>query len=282
MNVKESNSRIINVLISYFPEIFEDATFNLKKFKSKKNLVYKIEFTEKIVGFPKEIVVKFFRTQNADKEKSILEKLEQEGILVPKILFYKKRCMILENIEGENLCDFINDQLAEVNDLKKVTDYIRDRIVFSIKKLSLWLANLHKKNILTSSTMEKAIVLNKGDTRLRDFILSAVNDEIYGLDFEDCYEGNHIDDLAWVCCALLDTNPGIFEIKDLELAPLTLKIDLINIFLKEYYKSNSTFKFDFHYFAEKLIENLNIVIERRDAFGIIDSTKILKSLGRKL
>ena len=34
---------------------------------------------------------------------------------------------------------------------------------------------------------------------------------MFGVDFEDSYEGNHIDDIAWICCSLLDTKPGLFE-----------------------------------------------------------------------
>jgi hypothetical protein len=41
------------------------------------------------------------------------------------------------------------------------------------------------------------------------------------------------------------------------------KVDLINLFLGEYHQINLQFYFSFNYFAEKLIENLNIVIRRR-------------------
>ena len=97
--------------------------------------------------------------------------------------------------------------------------------------------------------------------------------KIYGLDFEDSYPGNHLDDIAWICCALLDTNPGIFQLE----VPKH-KIKLINEFLTGYYKINKDFKFDFEYFARRLIENINLVIERRNIdLGIVSKESILKN-----
>jgi len=43
----------------------------------------------------------------------------------------------------------------------------------------------------------------------------------------------------------------------------THKIELINAFLEKYYQINDNFHFDFDYFADQLIEFLNIVIKRR-------------------
>ncbi|GAI86577.1 unnamed protein product [marine sediment metagenome] len=125
--------------------------------------------------------------------------------------------------------------------------------------------------------MHTKLILNKGDTRLRDFIIDFSSDKLYGFDFEDSYEGNHIDDLAWICCALLDTNPGVFEI--IEPNQPKHKIELINIFLKNYYQINSGFHFSFNYFAERLVEDLNIVIKRRDLDpGFIRKNTILKNI----
>ena len=54
----------------------------------------------------------------------------------------------------------------------------------------------------------------------------------------------------------------------------THKIKLINLFLKTYYRINKTFHFNFDYFAERLIEFLNLVIKRRS----LDLSQVRKSV----
>ncbi|MFX1503746.1 MAG: hypothetical protein ACFFDH_22485, partial [Promethearchaeota archaeon] len=125
---------------------------------------------------------------------------------------------------------------------------------------------------------KKKYVLCKGDTRLRDFIYDEIKDIIYAVDFEDALEGNHLIDLAWICTSLLDTDPGIFEMKEPK-----HKIDLINIFLKKYYQNNPKFPFVFNYLAEKIIENLNIVIERRNLpYGTVSKDKIFADIFKEI
>ena len=125
---------------------------------------------------------------------------------------------------------------------------------------------------------DELFVLNKGDTRLRDFIIDPSSEILYGVDFEDSYEGNHMDDLAWICCSLLDTTPGLFDMDEPK-----HKIDLINIFLKKYYQTNSSFQFDFNYFTEKIIGYLNIVIERRNLpYGPIRTTSFIEDISKEI
>ena len=125
---------------------------------------------------------------------------------------------------------------------------------------------------------KRKYVLCKGDTRLRDFIYDSMNDNLYAVDFEDAYEGNHMDDLAWICTSLLDTDPGIFEMEEPK-----HKVDLINIFLRKYYRTNPKFSFDFNYLAEKIIDNLNIVIERRNLpYGTISRTLFLDDISKEI
>ena len=107
-------------------------------------------------------------------------------------------------------------------------------------------------------SIENVIALNKGDTRLRDFIVNFSTNTLYGVDFENAYEAHYLEDISWICCSLIDTNPGIFE-----LTVPSHKIELINIFLKEYYNINKDFLFSFEKFSELLIRNLNQVIKRR-------------------
>ncbi|MHA1488977.1 MAG: RIO1 family regulatory kinase/ATPase domain-containing protein [Promethearchaeota archaeon] len=252
--------------------------FSLNRLPSKKNWVYRLKFEKKPKNYPEQLVIKIFRTNNAEKEYRTLKKLETQELLVPKVLFFKRPYLILENIDGINLCDFINENLMEVTQLKDLSQKMQKDLIYSIEMLANWISLIHDKNIVTKRNTSEIIVLNKGDTRLRDFILNFSKKTLHGCDFEESYEGNHVDDLAWICCSLLDTDPGIFETSEPK-----HKIELINIFLKKYYQLNKNFSFSFNYFADRLIENLNVVIERRGLdISPVRKASILKNINENL
>ena len=259
------------------PRIIGSNDFTLERLSSKKNIVYELAFKKKPNKFPKEVILKLFRTNYAEKEYEALIKLEKQELSIPKVLFFEKPYLILKKLEGVNLCDFINDNLVNITALDELDLEIRDKILVSVNKLAEWIAKLHRENVINKKDTLEIIVLNKGDTRLRDFIYNVTKNVIYGIDFEESYEGNFLDDLAWICCSLLDTNPGIFEITEPK-----HKIELINYFLKEYFRINKKFLFSFNYFAEKLIDYLNIVIERRALeLSPFRKSVILRSLSKK-
>lgn len=261
-----------------FPELVDKFNhFILTQFQSKKNKVVHLTFNRKTESLPKEVVIKIFTNDNADTEYDTLKQLYEQEILVPKIIFYKKPFLILEKIEGINLCDFINDKLLEVADLDSLDSITKQELLMCIEKLANWVSKLHTNNIVEDKEHSHVKVLNKGDTRLRDFIYNPSDNKMFGLDFEDSYEGHHIDDIAWICCSLLDTNPGIFE----QTVPL-VKIELINIFLKSYYRINPETHFDFKYFTEKLIENLNTVMNRRGIDMILNKDNFIKEISRDM
>ena len=265
---------IINDLINEVSELSEG--FSLYQCKSKKNFVYDLVFQKRPQVFPKQLILKMFQTENAVYEYNMYKKLDAQNLPIPKVLLFKKPYLLLEKINGINLCDLVNNNLVNMVKLDDLNPTTLDMILFSIKKLASWLAQLHRLNIIKKTDSSEIIVLNKGDTRLRDFVMNFRSEILYGFDFEDAYEGNYLDDLAWICCALLDTDPGIFEMFE----PIH-KTELINIFLKEYFRINSDFQFSFQYFAEKLIENLNIVIKRRSLeFGPVSKDSILKDISK--
>jgi hypothetical protein len=240
--------------------------------------VVHVIFDKILQDFPQEFIIKFFRTKNIVSENNILTRLKNQHFHVPEILSLKKPYLILEKIEGINLCDFINDSLKNTEKLEDLDSNLKTQITSSIEILAEWLAQLHKKNTVRKRRSEKLFVLNKGDTRLRDFILDPLDKIMYGVDFEDSYEGNHMDDLAWICCSLLDTSPGLFDMDEPK-----HKIDLINIFLRKYYQMNSSFQFDFNYFTEKMIGHLNIVIERRNLpYGPIRTTSFIEDISKQI
>ncbi len=278
MVAEKIEQKIINDLKEELPELALGGknNFSLNQYKSKKNFVYDLIFTKKPKNFPKELILKIFRTENAEHEYNIYKRLEKQNISIPKVLFFNNPYLLLEKVKGINLCDVINNNLINKIKLDELNPSVLDLLVLSIHKLAAWIAHLHSQNIVNKTDPSNIIVLNKGDTRLRDFIIDISNETVYGFDFEDAYEGNYLDDLVWICCALLDTDPGIFEMFE----PVH-KTELINIFLKEYFRINTNFQFSFQYFAEKLIENLNIVIERRSLeFGPVSKDSILQNISK--
>lgn len=273
MELLKIRKELIIHLKEDFPELVDKFNhFILSQFQSKKNTVVHLIFNRKTESLPKEVIIKIFRNNNADKEYDTLKQLYEQEILVPKILFYKKPYLILEKIEGINLCDFINDRRLKVADLDSLDAITKKELLMSIEELANWLSNLHTNNVLKDSK-----VLNKGDTRLRDFIYNPSDNKIYGLDFEESYEGNHIDDITWICCSLLDTNPGIFEIG----YPKS-KIELINHFLKNYYRITPSTHFDFNYFTLKLIDNLNTVMKRRGIEMVLSRDAFIKGMSKDM
>jgi len=276
MELLNIRKEIILNLKEDIPELVDKFNhFILKPLPSKKNSVSELIFNKKTENYPKEFIIKIFRTHNIENEYLTLKKLQKQKLPVPKILFYKAPFLLLEKFNGINLCDLINNNLMKVESLDNLDSEIKKKIIISIDKLANWLAQLHSNNIIGKN--EDTIVLNKGDTRLRDFIYEQSDHSLYGTDFEDSYEGNHIDDIAWICCSLLDTKPGIFEVIDPK-----PKIELVNIFIKNYYNHNKNFHFNFKYFAERLIENLNIVMKRRNIKLSLDKSNFIDYISKEI
>ncbi|MFW9866922.1 MAG: hypothetical protein ACFFEN_12575 [Candidatus Thorarchaeota archaeon] len=279
MSLQKIKSKIRKDLKGVIPE-FRDENFNfeIQELPSKQNLVLSLTFEKEPQNFPKESIIKIFKTKNIVSENNILTRLKNQHFNVPKILKLKKPYLILEKINGVNLCDLINDNLKGKEELEDLNPDLKNQIIWSIEKLAEWLAQMHDKNHVRKKKSDELFVLNKGDSRLRDFIINFSEGAVYGLDFEDSYEGNHMDDLAWVCCSLLDTSPGLFDMDEPK-----HKIELINIFLKKYYQISSSFHFDFNYLAEKIIEHLNVVIIRRNLpYGPINKTTFLEDISEEI
>jgi len=279
MSLQKIKSKIAKDLKGVIPEFRnKEYDFNITELESRKNSVINLVFDKKPLSFPKEFIIKIFKTKNIVSENNILIRLKNQNFRVPKVLGLKKPYLILEKVQGINLCDFVNDNLRDTEELNDLTSDIKKQVIQSIERLAEWLGQLHEKNTVSKHKSKELFVLNKGDTRLRDFIIDFSTDTLYGVDFEDAYEGNHMDDLAWICCSLLDTNPGLFDMDEPK-----HKIELINLFLKKYYRETSSFQFDFNYLAEKIIEHLNIVIERRNLpYGTVSKDKFITDISKEI
>jgi aminoglycoside phosphotransferase len=261
------------------PDLFHSSIeFKLKKVLSKKNSVFNIEFNEKPKNYPKELILKMFITDNLQNEYITLQKLNTQELEVPEVYVKGENYILIEKIHGKNLCDLVNDSLKVNKHISELDSSITLPLISAIKRLANWFSKLHIKNIHYEKNEIQFTVLNKGDARLRDFIFNSDSNVVYGVDFEESYIGSHMDDLAWVCCSLLDTNPGIFQNE----IPKH-KIDLIILFLNTYYDSNKEFNFSLNYFAQKLIEYINIVIERRSLnIGTLNVDVVISKLSKNL
>jgi hypothetical protein len=278
MDLQKVQTRMIRDLRHQIPELISE-NIQVSELPSKKNQVIKVLFEKKPSKLPKEIVIKIFRTKNIAHEINILNRLKNQNFDVPSILFFQKPYLILEKVKGVNLCDFINEKLKGTKTLDELELNVKNEIIKSVEKLAEFFAQFHEKNFVRKRyKAKKKYVLCKGDTRLRDFIFNSDTGVLYAVDFEDSYEGNHLDDLAWICTSLLDTNPGLFEMEEPK-----HKIELINIFLRKYYQNNVRFPFKFNYLAEQIIENLNIVIERRNLpFGTVSKDKFIEDISKEI
>ncbi|MFX1452619.1 MAG: hypothetical protein ACFFCM_17410 [Promethearchaeota archaeon] len=278
MDLQKIQSKLVKDLKQQIPGLDLD-NIKIDELPSRKNTVINVIFDKKPSKLPKEVVIKIFRTNNIANEINILNRLKNQKLHVPNILFFQKPYLILEKLSGINLCDFINEKLQGKQTLDELDSKERNEIILSIGKLAEFLAQLHEKNFVRKRyKAKKKFVLCKGDTRLRDFIFDPRNSILYAVDFEEAYEGNALDDLAWICTSLLDTDPGLFEMEEPK-----HKIELINIFLRKYYQNNVRFPFNFNYLAKQIIENLNIVIERRNLpFGTFSKDKFIEDLSKEI
>ena len=278
MDLQKVQTRMIRDLEHQIPELTQK-NIQITELPSKKNSVINVMFEKKPSKLPKEVVIKIFHTKNIAHEINILNRLKNQNFHIPRILFFQNPYLILEKVKGINLCDFINEKLKGKESLDELETNVKNEIIKSIEKLAEFLAQFHEKNFVRKRyKVKKKYVLCKGDTRLRDFIFNSEDGILYAVDFEDSYEGNHLDDLAWICTSLLDTDPGLFEMEEPK-----HKMELINIFLRNYYQNNIRFPFKFNYLAEKIIENLNIVIERRNLpFGTVSKDKFIENISKEI
>jgi tRNA A-37 threonylcarbamoyl transferase component Bud32 len=95
--------------------------------------------------------------------------------------------IIMKYIFGKNLCDVINCKDVSIDNKTKM-----------IIDLAKWFFNFHnhfKKN-------NNFII--RGDSNLRNFI---VNNQIWGVDFEESRIGNPIEDISSMIASILSTHP---------------------------------------------------------------------------
>lgn len=248
-NVKEPNLKkeVLRDLKEILPEI-EITT--IKNLKAGKNLIFLISLKNPQT-LPEEIIIKKISTKSFITEHENLISNYQKGILVPKIYAFKKPYILMEKIDGFNLCDLLNDDL---DNSTENSIYIVKKEIF--EKLAEWLYQYHEINI-TTEKKSQILVRNKGDLRLKNFIYH--EKKIYGIDFENVYEGIPENDIAEVIVSIITTSPGdIFRDELLE-----FKLNLILDFLLRYMKINTKFIISNNEIVKCLYSHLKIVAKRR-------------------
>ncbi len=170
-------------------------------FKSKKNSVQRIEYRGK------DYVVKKYDQEFIDgleKELDLLRRCEEKGIAVPEVLESSEDTLILEYIPGES-CKELYDTTIGDEKKKEILSEIAD-----------WLSRFH------TSFEER-----RGDSILANFILS--EDKIYGIDFEEAEENDHLRDVGDLCASILRLRPAFTE----------KRFSMVDHFIEMYLSSSS-------------------------------------------
>ena len=156
-----------------------------QKLKSKKNTVAYVT----IDNNPR--ILKWFvpgLKRQMNIEYSILKKGSTE-LNIPAVfeMDEKNNVLVTKYINGENLCDIINNE--DINQVEK------QRLM---SLLADWFNDFH--NFFKK---DKDYTI-RGDSTLRNFILT---DKIWGLDFEESRIGRPVEDLGAICASILTTDP---------------------------------------------------------------------------
>jgi len=188
---------------------------SFRQLKSKKNTVAFIMYNYKPV------VIKSYSPgfiKNMENEYKILSIVTKESfkINIPTLYNYdiKNNFILMNYINGNNLCDIINNEKIMINEKKKIMILLAE-----------WLKDFHitfkKSNIFTI----------RGDSNLRNFVYS---DKIIGLDFEETRIGKPEEDIAELCSSILTTNP-MFEPYKFQLCKTLIKsyIDIIDFIITD-------------------------------------------------
>jgi len=157
---------------------------NSARLPSRRNEVLHIAGCLQSDGAPRSLVAKWFRQPGIANEATVLRDAYERQVPVPRILGTTAEVLLMEFIEGPNLCDVLTSTPSP--------RYGR--------LLGTWLAQYH-----TAFQRSGDLVLAKGDARIRNFICADTN--LVGVDFEESCIGSYLDDLASACASILDTTP---------------------------------------------------------------------------
>lgn len=191
----------------------EELVKNIKKYenvKIQRNLKSKKNSVSYVILDEKPRILKWFvpgLKNNMRIEFEILKKGASK-LNIPTVYGKdeKNNVLIMNYINGKNLCDIINNEDVSIIEKQKL-----------IVLLAEWFFNFHK---LFKKDDKYRL---HGDANLRNFIFS---DRLWGVDFEESRTGRTVEDIASMCASILSTDPMFTK----------EKIYLCNIFIDSYSK----------------------------------------------
>jgi tRNA A-37 threonylcarbamoyl transferase component Bud32 len=167
-------------------------------FPSRKNRVFRVGIEGKIC------IAKVFNEEFLDRariEYDVLVSCHSWGLRVPSPIWFRENTILMEYVDGINLGVSLDALFPDGNGRAITSTLLRRTIV---EGLASWLASFHRAY---------GFGFCRGDCILKNFILSG--DQIYGIDFEEAGQGDHIADLGQACSYILSTRPmftqGKFE-----------------------------------------------------------------------
>ncbi|AKL94375.1 putative protein kinase [Clostridium aceticum] len=193
----------------------------VERFYSKKNEVYKLPYFQEELHQSKYVVVKKYllSKEKMKKEIDLLLLLKQEGLSVPEIYQQKSNYIIMEYIQGKTLLETIEERERN-SALEKGKVYESNRAL--IESLIEWMEKFYAiaKFINKSETI-------LGDVNLRNFIVGE-DEKVYGIDFEDCREGEIQEDITRLCAYVLTYSPSFTPWK------IQFSAELLYLFIKRF------------------------------------------------
>lgn len=191
----------------------EELVYNVKKYKnaviqgklkSKKNTVAYVTINDKprvlkwfVPGLKKQMETEYDILKKGSSKLNMPFIYEMDG---------ENNVLVTSYINGENLCDLINDEKTATSEKKRLMILLAE-----------WFAEFH--NHFKTDNQFRI----RGDSILRNFILT---DRIWGVDFEESRMGNAIEDIVGMCSSILSTDPMF----------TSEKFQLCEIFIESYIK----------------------------------------------
>ncbi|HHU77008.1 MAG TPA: hypothetical protein GXZ24_08990 [Firmicutes bacterium] len=170
-----------------------------KKFISRKNNVYLVAQGGAGAQSKKYLVQKrHTRLERMSGEAKMLEMLKSRGVAVPGILGRGENYLLLEYLEGELFLDYYCRQ--EIAD-GPASSAPGQSVSKAINRLCSWFRDFYTAARKTASRQ-----LIMGDVNFRNFIISGEG-KIFGLDLEECREGQIEEDLGSLCAHALTYSP---------------------------------------------------------------------------
>lgn len=168
-----------------------------KKFTSKKNNVYLLNSAQSDEKDEYLVYKKYSCPNRMQKEVEMLSMLKDNGLPVPQILVIGEDYIGLEYLEGALLLDCYCDlESADGSSSKS----LHESAYLFIYALCSWFKNFYK---VVRDITGKQIIM--GDVNFRNFI---VKDVIYGIDFEECWEGSIEEEIGSLCAFALTYDPS--------------------------------------------------------------------------